>query len=97
MNTTDRVVIIAQLEEHLGVQLLHRSTRKLSLTEAGERCFSKAVDALAAAQEAEDSVSELQGKPKGYLKTHSTPKKTDDLYNHFGRMWHRAINNIYGQ
>ncbi|MRI35138.1 LysR family transcriptional regulator [Endozoicomonas sp. OPT23] len=59
---------ITQLEEHLGVQLLHRSTRKLSLTEAGERYLSRAIEALNAAQEAEDSVFELQGSPKGQLK-----------------------------
>ena len=59
---------VTQLEEHLGVRLLHRSTRKLSLTEAGERYFAHAVQALVAAQEAEDAVSELQGKPKGRLK-----------------------------
>ena len=59
---------ITQLEEHLGARLLHRSTRKLSLTEAGERYFTHAIEALAAAREAEDAVSELQGKPKGRLK-----------------------------
>lgn len=59
---------ISQLEERLGTQLLHRSTRRLSLTEAGERYFAHATDALTAAQKAEDSALELQGAPKGRLK-----------------------------
>jgi DNA-binding transcriptional LysR family regulator len=40
---------INQLESHLGVRLLHRTTRKLSLTEAGERYFEHAAEALRAA------------------------------------------------
>jgi DNA-binding transcriptional LysR family regulator len=59
---------ITQLEARLGAQLLHRSTRKLSLTEAGERYLAHAVRALGAAREAEDAVSELQDDPKGRLK-----------------------------
>lgn len=56
------------LERHLGVRLLHRTTRKLSLTEAGERYFEHATQALAAAGQAEDAVTELQGEPQGNLK-----------------------------
>jgi len=59
---------ITQLEARLGAQLLHRSTRKLSLTEAGERYFAHAIEALSAAREAEDAVFELQRDPKGRLK-----------------------------
>ena len=59
---------ISELEEHLGAKLLYRSTRKLSLTEAGERYYSRASEALEAAQEAEDAVFELQVKPQGNLK-----------------------------
>ena len=59
---------ISQLEEYLGAKLLHRTTRKISLTEAGERYFSVAVEALTAAQAAEDAVYELQREPKGTLK-----------------------------
>ncbi len=59
---------ISQLEAELGAQLLHRSTRSLSLTEAGERYLAHAVRALGAAREAEDAVLELQGDPKGVLK-----------------------------
>ena len=59
---------ITQLEAQLGVQLLLRSTRRISLTEAGERYFEHAVEAFAAAKEAEDAVAQLQGAPKGRLR-----------------------------
>ncbi len=62
---------INQLEAHLGVRLLHRTTRKLSLTEAGERYFEHATQALAAANQAEDAVAELQGEPQGQLRISS--------------------------
>lgn len=62
---------INQLERHLGARLLHRTTRKLSLTEAGERYFEHASQALSAANEAEDAVTELQGEPQGNLKISS--------------------------
>jgi len=62
---------INQLEKSLGVRLLHRTTRKLSLTEAGERYFEHAAQALAAAGQAEDAVTELQGEPQGKLKISS--------------------------
>ncbi len=62
---------INQLEAHLGVRLLHRTTRKLSLTEAGERFFEHAAQALNAAGQAEDAVTELQGEPQGNLKISS--------------------------
>ncbi len=59
---------ITQLEARLGVQLLFRSTRRISLTEAGERYFEHAVEAFAAAKEAEDAVAQLQGAPRGRLR-----------------------------
>jgi len=62
---------INQLENHLGVLLLHRTTRKLSLTEAGERYYEHAAQALGAAGKAEDAVTELQGEPQGKLKVSS--------------------------
>ncbi len=59
---------ISSLEAQLGVKLLHRSTRKLSLTEAGERYFEYALQALYAAQEAENAATELQKVPQGTLR-----------------------------
>jgi len=62
---------ITQLENHLGVRLLHRTTRKLSLTEAGERYYEHASQTMISAARAEDAVTELQGEPQGKLKISS--------------------------
>ncbi|WP_444922261.1 LysR family transcriptional regulator [Microbulbifer sp. CnH-101-G] len=59
---------VSQLEEQLGVKLLHRTTRKLSLTEAGEHFFQHARIAYQAAQDAQDAVTQLQGEPQGRLR-----------------------------
>ncbi len=62
---------ITQLENQLGVRLLHRTTRRLSLTEAGERYFENAAKALACANDAEDAAVQLQGNPQGLLRIHA--------------------------
>ncbi|MDF2152566.1 LysR family transcriptional regulator [Vibrio sp. CAU 1672] len=59
---------ITHLEDELGIRLLNRTTRKLSLTEAGQRYFEYASRALTYAQQGIDAVSELQGTPQGSLK-----------------------------
>ncbi|MDP2571908.1 LysR family transcriptional regulator [Vibrio penaeicida] len=59
---------ISGLEDQLGVKLLHRSTRKLSLTEAGERYYQHALEALSAAQNAENAATQLQRIPQGTLR-----------------------------
>lgn len=62
---------ITQLEEQLGVKLLHRTTRRLSLTEAGEHYLEHALKANNAARDAEDAVAQLQGEPQGRLRINS--------------------------
>jgi DNA-binding transcriptional LysR family regulator len=49
---------IAQLEDRLGVRLLERSTRSLSVTEAGKRFYERALHAI---QEANDAEAEARG------------------------------------
>jgi len=56
------------LEHTLGVKLLHRTTRKLSLTEIGEHYYEHAAKAYSSAQDAEDAVAQLQGEPQGRLR-----------------------------
>lgn len=62
---------VSLLEQQLGVKLLHRTTRKLSLTEAGEHYFEHALKANLAARDAEDAVAQLQGEPQGRLRINS--------------------------
>lgn len=56
---------IAQLEERLGVRLIHRSSRHCSLTEIGQayyqRCLAMRVEAESAAELIERNRSEPQG------------------------------------
>ncbi|MEA3151337.1 MAG: hypothetical protein QOD56_2276 [Gammaproteobacteria bacterium] len=58
---------IAALERHLGVRLLHRSTRKLTLTPEGERYYADARRILDATDEAE-SIARGEDKPSGLLR-----------------------------
>jgi DNA-binding transcriptional LysR family regulator len=59
---------VAELEQRLGVRLLHRSTRRLALTEAGERFYSRCAPAVESAQAAFDSVAELRAEPAGTVR-----------------------------
>ncbi|WCP68934.1 LysR substrate-binding domain-containing protein [Vibrio tubiashii] len=59
---------ITQLEDELGIRLINRTTRKLSLTEAGQRYYDYVVQSLSLAQQGIDAVTELQGNPRGTLK-----------------------------
>ncbi|MGF1718473.1 LysR family transcriptional regulator [Vibrio kyushuensis] len=59
---------VNQLEATLGVRLLHRTTRKVSLTEAGQHYFSNAQNAVYWMQQAEYSATSRQQLPIGKLK-----------------------------
>jgi len=63
---------VAGLEEHLGVRLLHRTTRKLSLTEAGVDYNERAIQVLAMISEAESSVAQETAAPRGTLRVSSS-------------------------
>lgn len=59
---------IAQLEQHLGVRLLHRTTRSLSLTEEGQRFLENTQPALAALDRALDLAREARDEVSGALR-----------------------------
>lgn len=59
---------LTNLETRLGVRLIQRSTRQLSLTDEGERLYGQARDLLSTWQEAEASVSLGSHVPTGRLR-----------------------------
>ncbi len=59
---------IRALEQQGGVTLLHRSTRKLALTEAGERYYPHCKRLLEAARAAADSLQQARDAPTGELR-----------------------------
>ena len=65
---SDRVM---QLEARLGVKLLNRTTRRVSLTEAGLAYLDRARQALATLEEAEQEASTLTGRPRGVLRVNA--------------------------
>ncbi len=59
---------VAELEQRLGVRLLHRTTRRLSLTVEGEVFLARCRELLAGVEEAEAEVSARGGSAVGLLK-----------------------------
>lgn len=59
---------IAELERTIGLRLLHRSTRKVELTEAGEVYFTRCQNIVEEARIAHESLLDLVERPTGTLR-----------------------------
>lgn len=59
---------LAELEEWVGARLLHRTTRRLSLTPAGNEILARCRRMLEAAGDLQNAVSQPQQAPKGLLR-----------------------------
>ncbi|HGY9594543.1 TPA: LysR family transcriptional regulator [Vibrio campbellii] len=59
---------VSALEERLAVKLLHRTTRKVSLTEAGQLYYQQCKHLVEGLELAELAVTQMQAEPKGLLK-----------------------------
>jgi DNA-binding transcriptional LysR family regulator len=59
---------VQELERHLGVRLLNRTTRRVGLTEAGAQFHGECARILAAVHEAEAHAQSQQAEPRGMLK-----------------------------
>src|SRR5690606_10066707 len=59
---------LMHLERQVGARLLHRTSRTLSLTEAGQLYYDKCVDALDVLDQAEAALGDRQKEPAGVLR-----------------------------
>jgi DNA-binding transcriptional LysR family regulator len=70
MSTTMVSNHVQALEDRLGVRLLNRTTRKVSLTEIGKAYYDRCTQILAELEMADDIAGELQSVPRGTLRIH---------------------------
>jgi DNA-binding transcriptional LysR family regulator len=63
---------LAQMEQRLGVQLVHRTTRSISLTSEGETYVRHATRILAEIGDMEEAVSSGRSAPRGLLRVNAT-------------------------
>jgi len=75
---------VSALEERLGVRLLHRTTRRLSLTDEGRQFYHQAREVLALMDQAEEAVSSAAPEPSGVLRINA-PVSFGVL--HLGPVW----------
>lgn len=72
MSTTMVSNHVQALEEHLGVRLLNRTTRKVGLTEIGRQYYERCTQILADLDEADSMANTLQSTPRGTLRVHTS-------------------------
>ena len=73
MNTTTAYAsrAVSDLETHLRTRLLNRTTRRIALTEAGERYLQRCEQILAYVDQAEAEAGDAHARPAGKLKVHA--------------------------
>jgi DNA-binding transcriptional LysR family regulator len=71
MSTTMVSNHIQALEERLGVRLLNRTTRKVSVTEVGRAYYDRCVQILSDIEQADDIAGALQSTPRGTLRIYT--------------------------
>ena len=64
---------VKSLEDRLGVRLLNRTTRSVSLTEAGRVYYERCVQILSEIEDADEAAQVLQSKPRGVLRLNTSP------------------------
>jgi len=64
--------IVTRLENRLGAQLLHRTTRRLALSPEGEVYFARAHQIMTDIDEAEAEVARSRGAPRGRLRVNTS-------------------------
>ena len=68
---------VAELEQELGARLLHRTTRQLSVTEAGEAVYEEAQEILRRVSRLQEEIEASSAAPRGRLRI-SMPRTLGD-------------------
>jgi DNA-binding transcriptional LysR family regulator len=63
---------VRRLEEHLGVRLLNRTTRRVSATDVGQNYYDRCLRILREVEDAERAAGDLQAAPRGLLRVTSS-------------------------
>lgn len=79
---------VAELESQLGVRLLHRTTRRLSLTDDGQRFHARAGELVEALQDLEAETASSGGEASGRLRINA-PLTFGNL--HLAPLWSRFL------
>lgn len=80
MSTTALSNAVAKLERSLGVRLFNRTTRSVSLTEAGEQFVAQVAPALRDIHEAMEGVRSRQAVPAGMLRLNAFPTAAREIF-----------------
>jgi DNA-binding transcriptional LysR family regulator len=74
LNVSTSVVTahVKSIEERLDVRLLNRTTRSVSLTEAGQAYYERCVQILSDIEDAEEAAQTLQTRPRGILRLNTS-------------------------
>ena len=79
LSTSTVSAMIRGLENHLGIRLINRTTRRMHLTDDGKAYFERCRHILAEIEDAENAITSNRVQPKGHLKV--------DLPTGFGRQY----------
>lgn len=70
---------LSRLEEHLGVRLISRSTRRLVTTRAGQELYQRARQIVADTREAEQAIRAMDDVPRGLLRISAPSSPTGSV------------------
>lgn len=85
---------IGRFEDRLGARLFHRTTRAVSLSEAGEVLYERGEKIIESLRDAEDVVRDLSGRPRGQIRIASSATFTANVLIPFLRSFAKEFDEI---
>jgi len=85
---------VSRLESAIGARLLNRTTRSLTLTEAGTEFYARASRALAELREAAEEAREHADNPRGHLRVAAPPFYASEILSPQLHEFHRRFPDI---